>query len=263
MRSNLKDFVKKSYNYSFLSQEKEQALALKMAKGCQKSREKLICSHLRMVIPIAKRFSKNNGTNIEDLIQEGNLGLITAADRFDVSKNIRFAAYARWWIVEFIKRKFYKDLYIVKTPFRVVKKSFLVSQGVASKTEKKKGENLAVFNILKKPLYLGAPLFSEGSQNKTQETSLEEILSDTRETPEKAFERKDFRNFLEGRIHYYLNQKELVVLKKRYLSQEEELCPTYKNLGSLLKISSETVRNIEKRALSKLQKKLKKELNYL
>ena len=102
-----------------------------------------------MVFPIAKYFSKNNEINIEDLIQEGNLGLITAADRFDFHKNIRFASYARWWIVEFIKRKFYKDLYIVKTPFRVVKKSFLVSQGVASKTEKKKGENLAVFNILK------------------------------------------------------------------------------------------------------------------
>lgn len=262
MSVDLKSFIKKSYNYSFLTEEEEQNLAQRLSQGDQKAREKLICSHLRMVFPIAKYFSKNNEINIEDLIQEGNLGLITAADRFDFHKNICFASYARWWIVEFIKRKFYKDLYIVKTPFRVVKKSFLVSQGVASKTEKKKGENLAVFNILKKPIYLGAPVFVEGDQNKTQETSLEGILNDTRETPEEAFEKKDFRNFLQGRIHYHLSYEESVVLKKRYLSQEE-LCPTYKNLGTSLNISSETVRNIEKRALSKLQKKLKKELNYL
>ena len=96
--------------------------------------------------------------SLEDLIQEGILGLVTAADKFDPSRNVRFASYAKMWIVEFVKRKFYKECYIVKTPFRVIKKSF---QGIKDleASEKKKGENKAIINILKKPFYQVTPVF--------------------------------------------------------------------------------------------------------
>lgn len=254
--------MKESYHYSFLTEEKERTLAAKILQGDSRAREELIHSHLRMVFPIAKRFFRNNMIPLEDLIQEGNLGLITAADNFDATKNIRFAAYARWWIVEFIKRKFYKELYIVKTPLRVVKKSFVMNLGIPSEnSEKKKGENRAIFNILKKPLYLGSPVAHENPQNGDREMQLETILNDCRDTPEECFEKKDLRKFLDRKVQYYLSREESLVLKRRFLSEDQRL--TYKNLGTLLDISSETVRNIEKRAISKLKKKLKKDFSYL
>ena len=107
MKSNLKKYMEKSSEYEFLSLEKEKELGQKIKEGNLKAREDLINSHLRMVVSIAKRFCKSNPMVLEDLIQEGNLGLITAADHFDHEKNIRFSAYAKMWIIEFIKRKFY------------------------------------------------------------------------------------------------------------------------------------------------------------
>jgi RNA polymerase nonessential primary-like sigma factor len=263
MGADFKSFIQKSYNYGYLTEEKEKELAQKMVQGDGRAREELIKCHLRMVFPLAKRFFKNGSIPLEDLIQEGNLGLVTAADNFDPTKNIRFAAYARWWIAEFIKRKFYKELYIVKTPLRVVRKSFTFQnkEGCLGK-EKKKGENRAIINIVKKPYYLGDRLNRNGNNDDSdrKEMSWEHVLHDDRVQPEEKTECKDLNEYLESQFDSYLDENEKMVLRKRYFDSRTKY--TYKNLGGKLNISSETVRNIEKRAIMKLRKKMKKDFSY-
>lgn len=262
MSGDFKEYMQTSYKYNFLTEEKEKELSEKMVNGSKAAREELIKCHLRMVFPIAKKFQKNGSIPLEDLIQEGNLGLITAADHFDPEKQIRFAAYARWWVAEFIKRKFYKEVYIVKTPLRVVQKSFKLKNDTNELgREKKKGENKAIVNIVKKPLYLGDCIQHSKRKNTDKELQWENMLKDKRHNPEEKVELDELKNYLNDQVTNFLNENEKLILTKRYLQPDERL--TYKNLGKSLNISSETVRNIEKRAINKLKKRLKKDFSYL
>lgn len=260
--NDIKKFIKESYHYHFLSEEKEKEINERLLKKDKKAREELINSHIRMVYPIARKFCRGNITPLEDLVQEGLLGLVTAADKFDPNKNIRFCAYAKWWITEFIKRKFYKEFYLVKTPLRVIRKSFRIKNEEENlEKEKKKGENKAILNILKKPIYLDDHFNS--SSDSTQGLNLIDSLYDKRENAEERNEKYDLRKFLFQKIESFLNPQEIAVLVHRYLEPDEKM--TYKTLGDKLKLSSETIRNIEKRSISKLKRRLEKDscLSYL
>ncbi len=252
--------MEETYKHGFLSEEKEKELAIKIKEGDQVARERLINTHLKMVFTIAKKFNKSKVIPLEDLIQEGNLGLVAAADNFDHTKEVRFASYAKWWIAEFIKRKFYKELYMVSTPFRIVKKSFQVSiEGSTDLEETKKGENQAINNMLQKPLYLSDSINNQSGDMASMKIS--DTIKDNRDLPEEKYERNDLKNHLEKRVKYYLTKEESYIITQRYLSGRPKL--TYKNLGGELNVSSETVRNIEKRAMQKLRKKLKNDLSFM
>ena len=96
-------------DYKLLSREEETDLAYKLKAGDNSAREKLICSNLRLVINIAKRYSKF-GLPLEDLIQEGNKGLIKAVDRFDPLKGCKLSTYASYWIRQGVTRAlFFKN----------------------------------------------------------------------------------------------------------------------------------------------------------
>lgn len=86
-----------------LTAEQETALGRRVRSGCEHSRERLVATNLRLVVSVAKRFS-NRGVPILDLIQEGNLGLLKAVDRFDPERGYRFSTYATWWIRQAIAR---------------------------------------------------------------------------------------------------------------------------------------------------------------
>ena len=259
MKTNLKKYMQESSEFEYLTQEKEKELGEKILKGDTKAREDIINSHLRMVVSVAKRFCRSNPILLEDLIQEGNLGLITAADHFDPNKSIRFSAYAKMWIVEFIKRKFYKDLYIVKTPFRVAKKSIkMQNEEEIVEKEKKKGEDKAIENIMKKPIYLSYSFFG-GDSESNRDVDYFEVLMDQRETASEMIEKKEMIHYLIKRVEESLDKNEAAIIRRRYLEPEYKI--TYKKLSDSLKISSETVRNLEKKAILKLRKNLKKELS--
>jgi len=259
MKSVLKQYIQESCEFEYLTQEREKELGKRILEGDQKAREEMINSHLRLVICIAKRFCKSNPMILEDLIQEGNLGLITAADHFNSEKNIRFSVYAKMWIIEFIKRKFYKDLYIVKTPFRVARKSLKIqNQEEFLGPEKIKGENHAIENMMKKPVYLCYSLFTnENAANK--EVDYFEILADTRETAQEKVEQGEMIAYLIKKVEASLNKKEAEIIRQRYLEPDYKI--TYKKISDNLNISTETVRNLERKAIVKLRKNLKKELS--
>ncbi len=93
----------KATKHKLLTKEEEVDLAQKMEKGDKRAREKLISSNLRLAISIANNY-RNSNVPMEDLIQEANIGLIKAVDRFDWSKGFRFSTYACWWIKQSVRR---------------------------------------------------------------------------------------------------------------------------------------------------------------
>jgi len=98
-----------------LSSEEEQACARLAAQGDRKARQRLVQANLRFVVLIAKRY-RNRGVPLDDLINEGNIGLIQAAERFDPERGIRFVSYAIWWIRQAILKAIHENLRLIRLP---------------------------------------------------------------------------------------------------------------------------------------------------
>ena len=99
----LKDYLRNIAKYPLLTAEEEVILSKQMKAGCELSRKRLINSNLRLVVSIAKKFMQR-GLPLPDLIQEGNLGLMTGIDRFDHTRGYKVSTYVTWWIRQFIQR---------------------------------------------------------------------------------------------------------------------------------------------------------------
>ncbi|MFL5693037.1 MAG: RNA polymerase sigma factor RpoD/SigA, partial [Ktedonobacteraceae bacterium] len=100
---SVKQYLKEIGSYPLLTAEQELLLAERVSRGDLRSRQKLIEANLRLVVSIAKRYS-SQGLPLLDLIQEGNIGLIRAAQKFDYKRGFRFSTYATWWIRQAISR---------------------------------------------------------------------------------------------------------------------------------------------------------------
>ncbi|MCX7040913.1 MAG: sigma-70 family RNA polymerase sigma factor [Spirochaetes bacterium] len=98
-----------------LSREEEQAFAALAAQGDCKAREHLVRANLRFVILVAKRY-RNRGVPLEDLVNEGNIGLIHAAERFDPDRGVRFVSYAVWWIRQTILKAIPENSHLIRVP---------------------------------------------------------------------------------------------------------------------------------------------------
>lgn len=111
----LTQYFKSISKYPLLSKEEEVELAKRIEKGDKRARDKMINSNLRLAINIAKKYHRQ-GINLEDLIQESNIGLIKAVDKFDWRKGNKFSTYATWWITQSVRKEFLKLNSVIDVP---------------------------------------------------------------------------------------------------------------------------------------------------
>jgi RNA polymerase primary sigma factor len=111
----LTQYFKSVSRYPLLSKEEEIELAKRIEKGDKRAREKMINSNLRLAISIAKKYYRQ-GINLEDLIQESNIGLMKAVDKFDWRKGNKFSTYATWWITQSVRKEFLKLNSVIDVP---------------------------------------------------------------------------------------------------------------------------------------------------
>ncbi|MCI1244976.1 MAG: RNA polymerase sigma factor RpoD/SigA [Bacilli bacterium] len=114
----LKLYLSEMGKYPLLSREQETALAKRIAKGDEEAKNELINSNLRLVVSIAKHYSNNN-VPLADLIQEGNIGLARAAEKFDYAKGFKFSTYATWWIKQAVSRAIADQSRNIRLPIHV------------------------------------------------------------------------------------------------------------------------------------------------
>lgn len=115
MNASLNAYFTHSSKFDLLTREQEVALAKRIESGDRRARDKMIESNLRLAISIAKKYSKY-GSNLEDLIQESNIGLIKAVEKFDWRKGFKFSTYATWWIKQSVTRSLTKESTQLKVP---------------------------------------------------------------------------------------------------------------------------------------------------
>ncbi|MFN4218092.1 MAG: RNA polymerase sigma factor RpoD/SigA [Candidatus Bipolaricaulia bacterium] len=246
--------------HPLLSAEEEYRIAKRAARGDPQARERLITSNLRLVVSIAAQY-RDLGVPLLDLIQEGNIGLITAVERFDPQRGYKFSTYATWWIRQAIMRSLVKHLRLIAVPDYLVSLLHKITQ-IEERYVQERGDlpthaELAAHigvspEVLQRLLQVRpfAPSLDTPVGEEEDETLLESV-STHRAAPEVETLRTAHRDRLE-RALAELDARERRVLILRY-GLEDNHPRTLVEIGMSLNLSRERVRQIEELALSKLK----------
>ena len=257
---SLSDYLNQIGRYRLLTQREELELGRRIREGDREAVDALVCANLRFVVSIAKKF-QGRPVSLLDLISEGNLGLLRAAQRFDETKGVKFISYAVWWIRQAILHALDEQSRIVRIPtnrtarlHRIVKRSNGLRQAlgreptqeeIATGLHTSEKEIARTLSIAQPPLFFDAPL-TVGEDNK-----LLDYLPDRNPQPDE----QTFENALTESIHEalsHLRERESKILRLHFgLDGEEPM--TLERIGSLLGITRERVRQIRDRALRKLR----------
>jgi len=260
----LQTYLKEISYTKLLNAEQERDLAKKIEKGDLKAKQHLVQANLRLVVSIAK-FYMNRGLSFLDLIEEGNIGLIRAAELYSHKKGFRFSTYATWWIRQGITRSIAKHGRAVRLPIHVTEQmnQFLrINQRLSQKLgQDPQPEDLA------KAMRLSVKRVRELQMFAQQATSLDDTIGpeDDRNISEVIADSSQ-RSPLEVVAGHIVEERMASMLTSIPEREQEIVClrfglrgrdaHTLEEIGDILKLSRERVRQIESRALRRLRQLL-------
>ena len=258
---SLRLYLREISRISLLTASREAVLAERAEQGDKDARNQLIEANLRLVVSIAKKYV-GQGLSLEDLIGEGNIGLIRAVTKFDYRKGFRFSTYATWWIKQAITRAILEGTRVVRLPVYIMEEVMRVKRMTRQlyqelgrePTPENIGERLGmsserVSELLiwaEKVFSLDAPLSEE------EENTLGDIIEDVRErgpveVTDQRLLREEIRKVL-GQLT--LRERQVIELRFGLLDDHDH---TLEEVGKKLKVTRERVRQIEERAIRKLR----------
>ena len=237
----------------------------------QKSLQRILNAYLRLAVSYARKYS-SYGLPLDDLIHEGVLGIMHALEKFDISKDFRLSTYASWWIRASIQDYILKNWSVVRTGSTASQKAlffnlkkikqqisdvsneFMGQKEIDKVSDMLKVKSIEVQNMESR--LSGGDVFLNQKFDNDSENDMMSLLSDDRDNPEEVYEdyndNKIKKEFINNAINT-LNERERKIIKLRKLKEKSI---TLDELGKMLKISKERVRQIETKALQKLQKSL-------
>lgn len=261
VQSPLETYLREINETSLLTADLEKSLAREIATGSTEARDRMVRANLRLVVNIARGYT-GKGLALQDLIEEGNLGLLRAVEGFDPNMNTRFSTYASYWIKQSIKRALVNTAKTIRIPAYMVEllakwrratnslNDELGRPPTNEEVAKRLGLPKKKLNIIKKAIrvYNSAPQSDQGGENGW---SIEEMLMDGKsKTPDlEMVETDDLKHVMI--LLEKMDKREATVLKMRFGIDNEEP-RTLKEIGESLGLTRERVRQIESEALAKL-----------
>lgn len=253
-------YLKEIGRIPLLDNDREKELALRMLDGDENAKTALVEANLRLVVSIAKRYA-GRGMPFLDLIQEGNLGLMKAAEKFDHTKGYKFSTYATWWIRQSITRAIADQARTIRIPVHMVETIHRISR-FSRQTQQTLGreptvEEIAdhvgmsvekvgeIMRIAQDPLSTDTPVGEE------EDSRLADFIPDDSPTPAEETSGSILREELDKQLHT-LSPREESVIKLRF-GLYDGRARTLEEVGKEFDITRERIRQIEAKALRKLR----------
>jgi RNA polymerase primary sigma factor len=265
----LRTYFDQLKRFPLVSFDEEKELAKRIQKGDEAARRRLIEANLRLVVKIAKSYC-TPGVSFLDLIQEGNMGLMHAADKFDHTKDVHFSTYANWWIRQGIIRFLANKRRMIRLPLRkeellrkIRRASQMLSQKLsrAPSSEEIAEETGIPAGDINSMLVLANDIVSLDTNEESSLSGLIDYQGDYTYNPERIFMKKNSRKVTMDML-CRLKDREKSILVYRYRIGGGERY-TLKKIGDKMGISLETVRQIELRALRKMRENVETMREYL
>jgi len=258
---SLDKYLQEIGKVDLLSPDEEIDLAIRIKKGDQRALEKLVKSNLRFVVSVAKQY-QNQGLSLGDLINEGNLGLIKAAKRFDETRGFKFISYAVWWIRQSILQALAEQSRIVRLPLNRVGALNKIGKAYSNLEQEFEREPSAaelaheldmdideVSDTLKisgRHVSMDAP-FAQGEENRL----LDVLTNDQQPTPDNELMSESLKNEIERALGT-LTEREAEVIKL-YFGLNKEHSLTLEEIGEKFNLTRERVRQIKEKAIRRLR----------
>ena len=259
----LQNYLREISAYPQLTQEEETELAKRIEQGDLEAKQKLIQSNLKLVITIARKAIHMSGLPIVDLIQEGNMGLMIAAEKFNYKLGYRFSTYAGWWVKQSMFKAISEQSHCMKIPVYIQETLSKFSK-VKSQMEQETNETVKTEDVAKKmniapdkiETFLSAYTKTISIENGMErgdgkELNVADILADDTSLISANVEYQGLKNDIQN-VLSNLKEREQEIVKMRYGLGDTERY-TLEEIGNLYGVTKECIRQTEMRALKKMK----------
>lgn len=256
-------YLKEINQIPMVSHEEEYSLAVKAKAGDKRARERLLNGNLRFVVSVAKKF-QGQGLPFEDLIEEGNIGLMKALDKFEPDKGYHFISYAVWWIRQAIMKAICEKGRAVRLPLNRANELYQIKKAQKDLTHEK-GEEASLEEIAKatnlEPSLIGELLSISrdmvsfdapvASGNDGTDSQVGDFIEDDGFGPEELTMQKCLKEDINAVLSTLSEKEKHIIILRFGLNNQAPM--SLKEIGEIYNLTKERIRQIEKRALLRLQ----------
>lgn len=247
-----------------LTPERETELAIEIKKGSEEAFSELVNANLRFVVSVAKQY-QNQGLSLGDLINEGNLGLMKAAKRFDEEKGFKFISYAVWWVRQSILQALAEQARIVRLPLNRIGQNNKISKVYAQLEQVYEREptadevaaelGISTLDVIDARKSVNEPTLSlDKSFQQGEDGRLQDTIPNDDERPDSSMVNISLRSELESYMSTVLNEREEQVIRE-YFGVGAKTQRTLEEIGSDMGLTRERVRQVKEKSLEKLRAK--------